>query len=65
MKANVLELSRQQWQALDASALPPRSVDPQTQKAYVVIAADLFERMQRVFEEVDPSLYEFEEIDPQ
>jgi hypothetical protein len=37
--------------------------DPETKSEYVVLKAELYERMRRVFEEVDPSLFEFEELD--
>jgi hypothetical protein len=63
MKTAKIELTKQQWQVLEASPLPPRLVAPHSHKAYVIIAADVYERMQRMLEEVDPSLYEFEQME--
>lgn len=40
----MIELTEQQQHALDASPAP-RLVDPRTKKTYVLISADLFERM--------------------
>jgi len=59
----MIELTEQQREALETSSVPPRLVDPQTHKAYVLIGADVYERMQLVLEQIDPSFYEFEEID--
>lgn len=60
----MLELTDEQHRAVEAGAEPPRLIDPRTQKAYVLVPAELYERLKRVLEEVDPSLYEFEEIEP-
>jgi hypothetical protein len=62
----MLELTQEQRQEVrSAGDGPLRLTDPDTRAEYVVLKADLYDRMRRVFEEVDPSLYEFEEIDPQ
>src|SRR5437879_5777355 len=54
----------QRREGRDAGGGPVRLTDPETKAEYVVLKAELYERMRRVFEEVDPSLYEFEETDP-
>jgi hypothetical protein len=41
----MLELSEQQQQALEASAEPLRLIDPRTQKTYVLIGAEVYERL--------------------
>jgi hypothetical protein len=54
------ELRRQVEQAGDA---PVRLVHPTTQEPYVVLRAQVYERMRRLLlaEQLDPSFYEFEE----
>lgn len=47
-----------------AGEAPVRLLDPETKSEYVVLKAEFYERMRRVFEEVDLSLYEFVEIQP-
>jgi hypothetical protein len=60
----MLELTRDQRQEVRvAGDSPLRLTDPETKSEYVVLKAELYERMRRVFEEVDPSLFEFEELD--
>jgi hypothetical protein len=60
----MLELTRDQRQGVRvAGDSPLRLTDPETKSEYVVLKAELYERMRRVFEEVDPSLFEFEELD--
>lgn len=54
----------QQREVREAGDSPLRLADPDTRTEYVVVKAELYDRMRRVFEEVDPSLYEFEEIEP-
>jgi hypothetical protein len=60
----MIELTQEQRQevrrAEDGSV---RLADPDTKAVYVIVTAERYERMRRVFEEVDPSLYEFEEIE--
>jgi hypothetical protein len=53
------EEQRQEWREPEPTAL-----DPQTRTTNVRVRKDVFERMRRAMEEVDPSLYEFEEIPP-
>ena len=59
----MIELTEEQRQALAANP-ELRLLDPLTQKTYVLVGADVYERLRRVLEEVDPSFYEFEEIEP-
>lgn len=60
----MLELNEEQRLAIQrAGENPVRVSDPDTKAEYVVLKADFYERMRRVFEEVDPSFYEFEEIE--
>ena len=40
----MLELTEEQRQAVDAG-LEPRLIDPRTQKVYVLLAADVYERL--------------------
>lgn len=59
----MLELtSEQQREIQHAGDNPLLVTDPQTQSEYVVVKLDLYQRMRRVFEEVDPSLFECDEI---
>jgi hypothetical protein len=46
----MIELTEQQQQALDASP-EPRLIDPRTQEAYVLIKADLYERLRGLLAE--------------
>ncbi len=41
----MLELTPQQQQAIDASSEPPRLIDLRTNKTYVLIAAEAYERI--------------------
>jgi hypothetical protein len=60
----MIELTHEQRREVrDAGEAPVRLTDPETKAEYVVLKAELYERMRRAFEEVDPSLYEFEETD--
>lgn len=48
------ELSREIQQALDAHAdAPPRLVDPRTNKAYVLLAAEQYDRIRALLEQDD------------
>src|SRR5262249_42733901 len=49
-EAVMLELTQQQQQALDASAEPPRLIDPRTNKTYVLLGADVYERLRNLLE---------------
>jgi hypothetical protein len=61
----MIELTEEQRREVRrAGDVPVRLTDPDTQAEYVVLKADDYERMRRVFEEVDPSFFEFEDIDP-
>lgn len=41
----MIGLTEQQWQAVDASPEPVRLIDPRTNKTYVLIDADAYERI--------------------
>jgi hypothetical protein len=61
----MLELTPAQRREIRESGEAPLHVaDPETHAEYVVLKRELYERMRRVFEEVDPSLYEFDEVAP-
>ncbi len=60
----MIELTEEQRREVRRVDGPVRLTDPETKAEYVVLKAEVYEQMRRVFEEVDPSLYEFEEIDP-
>jgi hypothetical protein len=49
-EAPMLELTQQQQQALDASAEPPRLIDPRTNKTYVLLGANVYERLRHLLE---------------
>lgn len=53
----VLELTEQQQQALDASP-EPRLIDPRTKKAYILISADVYERLRPFLERREAALQE-------
>jgi hypothetical protein len=60
----MIELTEEQRREVRRADGPVRVTDPDTKAEYVVLKAEFYERMRRVFEEVDPSLDEFEEIEP-
>jgi hypothetical protein len=59
-----IELTHEQRQAVKRGAEPVRVHDPDTLREYVLVRAEVFERMRKLLqtESVDPSLYEFEEL---
>jgi hypothetical protein len=60
-----MDLTEQQCQVVrTCHAAPVRLTDPQTKEEYVVLPAKVYEQLRRVFEEVDPSFYEFEDSRP-
>jgi hypothetical protein len=59
----MLELTEEQHRAVESGPEPPRLIDPLTNKAYVLVSAPTYERLRRALEEVDPSFYEFDEIE--
>jgi len=62
-EVQMLELTQEQQREIQhAGDNPLRLTDPRTQTEYVVVKLDLYQKMRRVFEEVDPSFFEFEEI---
>lgn len=59
----MLEFTPEQRQEIrEAGSEPVRVADPETHVEYVLIKVEQFERMRRVYEEIDPSLFEFEEV---
>jgi hypothetical protein len=42
---------------------PLRISDPVTKLEYVLVRAEVYDRLSRIMQEVDPSLFEFEELD--
>jgi hypothetical protein len=42
----MIELTEEQQQALDAAAGPPRVLDPRTNTPYVLVPADVYDRIQ-------------------
>ncbi len=53
----MIELTQQQQQALDAGPEPPRLIDPRTNKTYVLVGADAYERVKGLLVEDDgPSM---------
>jgi hypothetical protein len=58
----VLELTREQRDEMrHAGEAPVAWTDPETNTQYVVHKAELYDRMRKVYEEIDASLYEFDE----
>ncbi len=57
-----IQLTRQQRQAVEQSKEPLRFIDAQSKREYVLLRAELYERLRRLAqaEVIDPSLYEFE-----
>lgn len=58
-----IDLTHEQRQAVNRTGDPIRLQDRETLKEYVLIRADVFERMRKMLETevVDPSFFEFEE----
>jgi hypothetical protein len=58
-----IPLTREQRQAVQHSKEPTRFIDPDSMREYILLPAELYERMLRIAqgEVVDPSLYEFDE----
>ncbi len=61
----MIELTERQRKEVAGAKRPVRLVDRASNREYVLVRADVFERMQKALqaEAVDPSFYEFEEID--
>ena len=57
----MIELTNEQRNALTEPE--PVVVDPCTREEYVLVRRALYERLRQAYEAVDPSLYEFEEIE--
>lgn len=58
----MFELTEAQREEL--SQPEPLAVDPQTRQAFVLVRKEVYDRLRKLLEEVDPSFYEFEEIEP-
>ena len=60
-----IELTDEQARALENGTRPPRIVNPRTHETFVLVQEQVYEQMRRALrpEEIDPSLYEFEEIE--
>ncbi len=56
---------KQRREVVQAGDRPVRLTDPETKAEFVVLRAEVYERMRRALEAeaVDPSLFEFEETD--
>ena len=55
----------EQTKALPNADAPVSALDPQTKKEYVILQRDAFEKIKQVLSinEIDPSFFEFEELD--
>lgn len=49
----MIELTEQQWQELERSGWPPRVVNPSTQETFVLLRAEMYERVRAILEEAD------------
>ena len=58
-----IPLTREQRQAVQQAKEPPRFIDLESMREYILLPADLYEQMRKIAqtEVIDPSLYEFEE----
>ena len=58
-----IKLTEAQRRTISRARKPVRVVDPRSQRAYVLIPAEAYQRMRDALdaEPVDPSFYEFEE----
>jgi hypothetical protein len=61
----MIHFTPEQRHSLGNSVTPVCALDPETRKEYVIIDREAFERIKRVLnvDEIDPSFFEFEEID--
>jgi hypothetical protein len=59
-------LTPEQRQIIErAGDKPVRVEDPETHKAYVILKAEVFEKMRAVAEEeIDPSFFEIDDFEP-
>jgi hypothetical protein len=46
----MIELTAQQQKLLDAGESPPRVLDPRTSQAYVLVSAELYERLKQLLD---------------
>jgi hypothetical protein len=70
----MITLTEQEQQAIDASKEPPRLIDPRTNAAYVLLRADVYERLRGMLDDdldmrqvailVDRAMREDDENDP-
>ena len=63
----MIELTEKQGQAVATAKQPVSVIDPKTHRKYVLLSATTYERMRKAMatETVDPSFFEFEEIEGQ
>jgi hypothetical protein len=47
----MIELTEQEQQALDTSSEPPRLIDPRTNAAYVLVRAEVYERLRGLLDD--------------
>ena len=61
----MIELTERQHQEVAATKDPVRILDRTTNSEYVLVRAEVFERMRKALEaeRVDPSFYELEDIE--
>ncbi len=63
----MIELTEQQRREVkEANGDAVRAVDPESKQEYVLLRAEAYQRLRELSEAevVDPSLFEFEEIEP-
>ena len=58
----MIEMTESQRQELHEPE--PAVLDAQTHTQYILVRKELYERLRQIMEQVDPSLYEFDEIPP-
>jgi hypothetical protein len=59
----VIELTEQQGQEVrKVPDGPVRITDPVTKLEYVIVRAEVYERLSRIMQEVDTSLYEYADL---
>lgn len=61
----MIDFTAEQRQALQEAEVPVSARDPETQKEYVIVQREIFEKIQQVLdvEEIDRSFFEFEDLD--
>lgn len=64
-EAFMIHLSEEQRLAVEQGESPLRVLDEKTNREYVLLRAETYDKLKRVLaaEEIDPSFFEFEEAD--